>query len=79
MEYMEKLRQLMHEGIVEFQYTKKDGTTRTAIGTLNESFIEENGGTPKGTGEAPAGTFPYWDVEAEGWRSFKNENFVEII
>ena len=79
MEYMEKLRQLMHEGIVEFQYTKKDGSVRDAKGTLNESFIDECGGTPKGTGEAPTGTFPYWDVNSGGWRSFKVENFVAII
>ena len=55
---MENLRQLMYQGEVKFQYTKKDGSTRTAIGTLNETMIDECGGTPKGTGEAPAGTFP---------------------
>ena len=77
---MEELRQMMQNGAVTFQYKKKDGSTRTATGTLCESIIVEDGGSmPKGTGVIPQDTFPYWDLNSNGWRCFKTEYFISII
>lgn len=74
---LQKLKECMHHSIVKFSYKKTNGEIRDAMGTLCQKIIEERGGNlPKGTGEAPIDTFPYWDVNSEGWRSFKVSNFI---
>ena len=61
-------------GVVRFAYEKADGTLRRAAGTLHEVAA-----TIKGTGRPnDALTIRYYDVEADGWRSFKVENFVTV-
>lgn len=61
-------------GAVRFAYEKADGTLRRAAGTLHEVAA-----TIKGTGRPDDGcTVKYYDVEADGWRSFKVENFVTV-
>ena len=78
-EAINNLKSEMRKGVVEFSYTKKDGSTRIAKGTLNfEIMGEEN--TPKSGVEYDSeATTRYFDVNSEGWRSFKNENFLEIL
>lgn len=78
-EAINNLKSEMRKGVVEFSYTKKDGSTRIAKGTLNFEIIgEEN--TPKSSVEYDSETTTrYFDVNSEGWRSFKNENFIEIL
>ena len=46
-----ELREKLKNGIVTFTYTKKDGTTRQARGTLmqNRYIVGENFIAPKGT------------------------------
>ncbi len=59
-------------GLVRFTYEKADGTLRKVIGTLKDTVA-----LVKGTGRSDDGrTVKYFDVEADGWRSFKVENFV---
>ncbi len=78
-EAINNLKSEMRKGVVEFSYTKKDGSTRIAKGTLNfEIMGEEN--TPKSGVEYDTETTTrYFDVDSEGWRSFKNDNFLEIL
>lgn len=69
-----RLTQRMRAGVVRFAYEKADGTLRKAAGTLHEVAA-----TIKGTGRPnDALTIRYYDVEADGWRSFKVENFVTV-
>ena len=78
-EAINNLKSEMRKGVVEFSYTKKDGSIRIAKGTLNfEIMGEEN--TPKSGVEYDIETTTrYFDVDSEGWRSFKNDNFLEIL
>jgi len=67
-----RLIKQMRAGVVRFAYEKADGTLRKAIGTLKDTTV-----LVKGTGRPDDGrTVRYYDVEANGWRSFKVENFV---
>ena len=61
----------MHRGIVTFASEKADGSLRRAKGTLKDvqSLI-------KGTGSENYKTVRYFDVDANGFRSFKVENFI---
>lgn len=72
------LKNKMHDGVVTFTYLKKDGSERTAKGTLNlETMGQDN--APKGTGfETPDYTTRYFDMEKSSWRSFTNVNLVSI-
>lgn len=85
-ETIENLKSQMRNGVVEFSYTKKDGSTRVAKGTLNFDIMGEenqpkNGvGLPKnGVGYDSDTTTRYFDINSNGWRSFKNDNFIEIV
>ena len=70
-------KKALHEREVEFKYTKKDGSERTAKGTLkSEIYGEEN--EPKGTGySTPENVIKYYDLNSKGWRSFLVENLIE--
>ena len=59
------------KGIVAFAYEKADGSLRKAKGTLKDiqNLI-------KGTGSENYKTIRYFDIEANGFRSFKVENFI---
>ena len=72
------LKEKLHKSEATFVFTKKDGTERTARGTLNISKMgEEN--APKGTGYSCSDTVTrFYDLDAEGWRSFNNISLTEI-
>lgn len=63
-------RRMKHE-VVTFAYEKADGTLRKAKGTLKDvqNLI-------KGTGSENYKTVKYFDIEANGFRSFKIQNFI---
>ena len=70
---IEQLRENLHgESVVEFTFTKNDGTERKAVGTLNENLIpiEQHIINP---GEKDVSinyaNFRYFDLEKSGWRS----------
>ena len=74
---IEELKKKLHDGVVEFSYRKKDGSIRTARGTLNGGYIPEEH-LPKGDGYvSPDNVQRYYDLNSEGWRSFLIENLVE--
>ena len=70
-------KSLLHSGIVEFKYTKKNGDVRDARGTLSIDVMgKEN--EPKGGGkEYPENVIRYYDLNSKGWRSFLIENLIE--
>ena len=68
-----RLTKRMHKEIVTFAYEKADGSLRKAKGTLKDvsNLI-------KGTGSENYKTVRYFDVEANGFRSFKVEHLITI-
>jgi hypothetical protein len=69
----EWLKGLLRERVVGVTFIKKDGTERVMQATLSENFIpevqnsENSATTRKKSDEALA----VWDIEAQGWRSFR--------
>jgi len=57
---------------VSFSYFKKDGKCRSALGTLNERLIPTEM-KPKDASMDKGGTFRYFDLEKNGWRSLHKE------
>lgn len=72
------LKSRMHEGEVNFTYQKKNGSERTARGTLNVQVMgEEN--SPKGMDYNKSDDVTrYYDLNSNGWRSFTNVNLISI-
>ena len=74
------LESKMMERAIAFQYRKKDGSVRNAVGTLCRSLMKLADNTmwqPKGESqpENPA-VLKYFDLDAKGWRSFPIVNYL---
>lgn len=68
----------MKTRIVEFYFIKKDGTTRQAFGTLQDSVIlplikDESNREPR------PDIVTYYDTVARQFRSFRKENFQHFV
>lgn len=79
MNTLEKLKEMLREGEVQFSYLKKDSTVREARGTVNLDIIPEEN-HPKGESERKISdqTVRYYDLDSCGWRSFSIENLIDI-
>lgn len=74
----ESLRSLLAHNIVSFTFKKVDGTIRHALGTRNLTIASIYTGSDIPApvyGEQP---YSYYDVEKNGWRSYKPENLISI-
>lgn len=73
-----ELKDMLRKGTVKFQYTKKDGSIRTAVGTLQSDKITKKpaGGVchPKEVGYTP-----YFDLEKEAWRCFAESKLIGVV
>ena len=75
----EELRSKLNEGMVSFSYRKLNDEWREAHGTRNPEGIEIfHGETPKGTGRENKGTIAYWDMDAKGWRSCREDLIIAV-
>jgi hypothetical protein len=76
------LREEMMSRIVEFDFIKKDGSTRHAHGTICHEFLPpapESDGNPKKAPSAPNySCFRYYDTEKQAWRAFSVVNLVSF-
>jgi hypothetical protein len=69
----------LQSGVCNVTFTKVDGSQRNMRCTLNSSFLPEeyqNKGMP--LSEYNRASLSVWDLEANGWRSFRIENVVSI-
>ena len=76
------LESKMLEQAVRFQFKKKDGSTREAVGTLKrEKMVQEDGKLWEPVGE-PRPDVPtivkYWDLTVQAWRSFNVFNLLAV-
>ena len=77
------LESKMLEQAVKFQFRKKSGEVRDAVGTRNlEMMIQEDGKRYEfktaGKPECPT-TMGYWDLEKKAWRSFVLTSFIGLV
>ena len=72
------LKEELHKREVKFKYTKKDGSVRDAVGTLNIDIMgKEN--EPTGSAKSiPENQIRYFDINSQGWRSFLRENLISF-
>ena len=80
--WFESFRDALSNGFARFTYFKKDGTTRTALGTRSPSLIpvDKAPKCPQNNEdwEERAKSIPYFDLEKNEWRSFSVLNFNSL-
>ena len=59
---------ILEKSVVEITFTKKDGTERVMNCTLLEDYLPETTGAGRSAGSDALAVF---DVDADGWRSFR--------
>lgn len=68
---------MLREGIVEFEFIKKDGSVRSAKGTLVAEHLPAPKADSDGTSrKASENVMVYFDMEKQSFRSFVKESFV---
>ena len=74
---LEHLRTAMRVSVVRFSYVKDNGDIREARGTLNFNLIP-NQHIPTGprVQDDNYEVFRYYDLDRQGWRSFKVINYI---
>ena len=72
-----KLKAQMLRGIVKFFYTKVDGSTRMAWGTLKADLLPQQAEESKQR-KVNNTLFTYYDTDKQAFRSFKIANFLNI-
>lgn len=71
-------------GEVRLVFTKKDGTDREMICTTNSDLIpsapivESTDAEPKKEKKVNEDVMPVYDLEAQGWRSFRWDSIKEV-
>lgn len=73
----EQLNQMLREQILTVTFLKLDGDQRVMTCTKSQALIPE-ASLPKTGREPKAGTINVWDVNAQGWRSFKYDRVQKI-
>ena len=80
------LLRALGEGKVTFSYRKQDGSLRTAHGTLRHGIFREFDEYRYASDEAedtasewPYSHFVYWDLDRQGFRSFRAEDLEDYI
>ena len=68
------IREAARAGVIDVQFTKKDGSLREMRCSLQEQYL------PPLIGEAETKDNPdvlaVWDIEVEGWRSFRIDSVL---
>lgn len=80
--WFESFRDAISNGFARFTYYKKDGTTRTALGTRSSVLIpiDKLPKCPQDNDEWEERNkaIPYFDLDKNEWRSFNVLNFVSL-
>ena len=70
-----RMRKELRHNIITFKFQKRNGEIRTAHGTLHPDYLPAlRGGGPK-----PERQMVYYDLDKEGWRSFRSFKFIKIL
>jgi len=80
----QEMKKSLRQGVHEVRFTKKNGEERVLFGTTDPGLLpkisESKNENEKRKGYAePEGIIRVYDVEAEGWRSFRVDSVTLFI
>lgn len=78
------LKNILHNGVVQVLFVKKDGTERKMLCTLKADLLPAQTDLEEAVQKKTPNpdVLAVWDVEAAGWRSFRYDSvigFTEIV
>ena len=73
---IQDLKKALYEGVVLFEFVKKDGSTRHARGTTCPDLVPtdnmpQNKRTPQQQALYDRQTVAFYDIDKKGWRSMR--------
>lgn len=68
----------LQEGVCEVIFTKKNGETRTMLATLEADALPESTSETTRTTTVNEDVVKCYDVEADGWRSFRVDSVISF-
>lgn len=71
------LKNLLHDSDVEITFTKKDGTERVMLCTLNEDVVPPTGDKLRTVNRSESAQ-PVFDIQYQEWRSFRWDSVKSI-
>jgi hypothetical protein len=72
-----EFNEMLHNGIVDFEFIKKDGSVRQAKGTLVAEYLPAPKADSDGKSRKPnENVVVYFDMEKQSFRSFVKTSFV---
>jgi len=75
----EQIKEGLHKGVVTFTFKKKDGSTRTAVGTLQTNILTEKLGDWKPNRPSSPKVQVFFDMEKNEFRSFSLGSEIEVL
>lgn len=81
MEYImtrDEILDVLRQGTCSLRYKKVDGAKRVAEATLSPELIPEAKMPSNNNATYSDETIRYYDLNVEGWRSFRVENFEQV-
>jgi len=77
----EEMIEKLSEGACTVYFTKVNGDERVLVGTRNPDLIREDAQTAEGSNSTPEpeNIVRVFDLEADGWRSFRVDSVTNFI
>jgi hypothetical protein len=75
---VQNLVRVLDEQVTRFQFRKKNGSLRTALGTRNEILIPKID-APRLLDDVSTKSVVFWDLEERAFRSFSKEAEVAVL
>jgi hypothetical protein len=72
------IKNMLTTDIVNIKFKKADGSERLMKCTLLEGWVKEYEKKSEKTRPVSEDTLSVWDVEKNGWRSFRYDSIIEI-
>ena len=69
---------LLKQGVIEVKFKKVDGSERVMKCTLLESYVKPHEKTTDREKKINEDVISVWDVEKEGWRSFRYDSVIDV-
>jgi hypothetical protein len=74
----EQIRETARAGVINVQFTKKDGSLRNMRCSLQEKYLPKLMDDTEAAMKDNSDVLAVWDIEVNGWRSFRIDSVTSM-
>jgi len=74
----EQIREAARAGVINVQFTKKDGSLRNMRCSLQEKYLPKLMDDTEAAMKDNSDVLAVWDIEVNGWRSFRIDSVTSM-